>query len=337
MKLKRAIISAVVAASAAAIFIYPDEIKSGVIEGLALCAEVIIPSMFIFAVLANFAAESGAARLIALPVSYLFSPLFKIPKNAVYAVIMSFISGYPVGAAGVARLYKNGEIDRSTAVRMLSFCVNASPPTVIVAIGGLLGSYKIGWIMYGSHILASILIGAVTAVFIKMPEIKKTVPTKQKSPAECFVNATAEACSQMMAISGFVVFFCAVMSVIGDKSPYLTAVLEVTSGAKLLAASGASVPIIAGLIGFGGIAVICQVMSIAKGIASLTELLFERVANGVLTTAICTACLKLFGESIDAMSNIAGNSVRLSIVAAPATAAMLAMAATFLAALRQKN
>ncbi len=334
MKIKKALTALAVVVAICIIFIYPDEIKSGIINGLSLCAEVTIPSMFIFAVIANFAAESEAARLISLPFSFIFAPLFNIPKQTVYAVIMSFLSGYPIGAAGVAKLYSSGEIDRSTANRMLAFCVNASPPTVIVAIGGLLGSYTYGWIIFCSHITASVLIGVVTARFSRAPIAASKRNIGSASAADCFVNATASACHQMIAISGYVVMFCAISEVIGEKFSIL---LEVTSGAKSAISMGAGAPSIAGLIGFGGIAVICQVMSAAKDIASLSEIIFTRIANGVLSAAICTALLKLVGNETEVISNLGANEAYIGLVTPSVTVAMLSMAAVFLATVQQKK
>ncbi len=323
--------------SIAMIFLFAQEVKHGVINGLTLCAEVIIPSMFIFAVVADFAAESGVASVISRPLSYIFSPLFKIPKNAAGAIIMSFLSGYPIGAAGVAKLYKRNEIDRDTATRMLFICINAAPPTVIVAIGGLLGSYTLGRIIYLSHILASLITGIVIARFAKMPKSNGTVKAKHKSVADSLVNATANACSQMLTVSGYVVLFSAISAVLSSKAPYLSAILEVTGGTAFMIKSGVAVPIIAGFIGFGGIAVICQVMSICKGIASPMELLFMRASNGVVTAAICALILKLNSYDVQTMSNLGAVNAQLGIVAAPVTVTMLIMSATFLSTLRQKN
>ncbi len=333
------IITLSVIAAIAAIFIYPQQIRKGVSDGLILCAEVVIPSMFIFAVVANFAAESGAAELISKPFSVALSPLLKIPKSAAYAVIMSFFSGYPVGAAGVARLFNDGKIDKPTAERMLAFCSNASPTMVIIAIGsGLLGDMSIGWIIYLSHIAASLLIGAVFALFTTKSSIT-TNPTsiQKKSIAEAFTVSTADACNQMLIICAYVVLFCAVGEILRDRLPIALAVLEVTSGAKWAADKGASAPIIAGITAFGGISVICQIMSVARKITSTAVVFFERVANGIITAAICTAAMKLINKSTEVISNLGEATARFGVVTVPVTLSMLIMAATFLAAIRPKN
>ncbi len=334
-KIIRAVaISIGVIAATAAIFIFSSEIKDGIISGLSICAEIIIPSMFIFAVIANFAADSGAAEIISYPLSFVFSPLFKIPRSAAYAVAISFISGYPVGAMGVARLYKSGEIDKPTASRMLAICSNASPPAVIVAIGGILGSYKLGAILFFSQILASVAIGISMAIFAKKPANSQKHSFRLTSVADCFVNAVSEASAQMLAISSYVVIFSAVGTILQNKL-YITVLLEVTSGAATAIKAGAPLPVIAGLIGFGGFSVICQIASIARDFSSYGEILFSRAANAIVAAAICTAMLKLSGDSLEVVSNLGAASLQLGIVTIPATIAMLIMSAVFLACFRQ--
>ncbi len=337
-KIKTAACIAALCVAVILIFIYPEQIKQGVTDGLTMCAEVVIPSMFVFAVVANFAAESGAARIISHPFGVILSPLLKIPRNASSAVMMSFISGYPVGAAGVARLRRDGSIDSDTAERMLAICVNASPTMVIVAIGGgLLGDITLGWIMYLSHIAASLLIGSVWARFAKAPNETHCVNIHRISVAEAFVTSTADACSQMLAICTYVVLFCAIGAVCKLYAPFTAAILEVTSGAKWAVSNGISVPIISGITAFGGLSVICQVMSIARGIASPAVILFSRLANGIVTSAICTGIMRLSERDTEVISNLGTSTTQFGIVTVPATLSMLAMAATFLATVRQKS
>lgn len=338
-KTLRHILTAVaVCAATAAIFIFPSQIRDGVAQGLTLCAEVIIPSMFVFAVVAAFAAESGAAHAVSKPLSYIFSPIFKIPRAASCAILLSFICGYPIGAAGVSRLYKNGEIDLTTAKRMLAICVNASPTLVIVAIGdGLLGDMTVGWIIYLSHIAASVIIGAVWSIFSKKPHKSKQTSTSAPSIADAFVNATSSACSQMLIICGYVVLFCAVGEICGILAPWVATVLEVTSGAKWAVSAGLSVPMIAGIVGFGGVSVICQVLSVARGIIEPSVLIFTRVANGILSFALCTAVMKVMRGSIEVLSNLGSTAAELAVVTVPSSIAMLIMAATFLLTVRRKN
>jgi len=49
------------------LFIFPKEVQKGIGDGLHLCGEVIIPSLFPFMALAGFISRTGAARILAIP------------------------------------------------------------------------------------------------------------------------------------------------------------------------------------------------------------------------------------------------------------------------------
>lgn len=337
-KALKLITAAAVCTAIAVLFIFPVAARQGIINGLDLCAKIVIPSLFPFMVLAGFTAESGAANTISKPLSLIFSSLFRIPECASCAVLLSFISGYPVGAAGIAKLYNSGIIDRRTAERMLAFCVNAGPAMIIIAVGGgMLGDTIAGWILYVSHIAASVIIGAVWARFAKRCEEPPHRPTAAPSLADAFVNATSSACVSMLTICGYVTLFSSIIELTNTFAPWFAVFAEVTCGAKLAADSGLSVPLISAILGFGGISVMCQVSAMSEGLIRMPVLLFTRCMHAGLSYLICGGLLRLFNRPMEVISNLGSAAADFSIITVPLSLSMLIMATTFLFAIQHKS
>ena len=159
------------------LFIYPKEVQKGICDGLGLCGEVIIPSLFPFMAIAGFISRTGAARILAMPIEWIMSPLFRLPKQASGTFLLSLIGGYPVGASSVATLCAQGYVNHKDGSRMLTFCANGGPAMAVVAIGkGLLGTIYVGWVIYLSHIAAAIVTGWCFARFAPKPPESKSVP-----------------------------------------------------------------------------------------------------------------------------------------------------------------
>lgn len=109
------------------LFAYPKHVSSGVQEGLTLCGQVIIPTLFPFVVVALFIAKSGIADMLGKWFAPITNILFHLPGNASCVIFMSLIGGYPVGIKMINELYSNNEISKDEAERMSLFCVNAGP------------------------------------------------------------------------------------------------------------------------------------------------------------------------------------------------------------------
>ncbi len=177
------IIPALLSAGAiTALLLFGADISQGVRCGLAVCGEVVIPSLFPFMVLANFIASGNGADYLSKPFSGAVKWLFRLPEKAVASVLLSFIGGYPVGAALASKLYTRREITLCDAECMLTFAVNASPAMVIFAVGnGMLGSAQLGSLLYGVHILAAVINGIVFSRILNHMSKSKATSTQNKT------------------------------------------------------------------------------------------------------------------------------------------------------------
>ena len=320
------------------LFTSSSQIAEGIRDGLMLCAQVVIPSLFPFMVMSEFASRTGSLSFLLRPLTKLASPLFRLPRQACESVLLSFFSGYPTGAALVSRLLKNGVIDPSTAARMMTYCVNAGPAMIVFAVGGcLLGSVKIGWILLACHLAASVIIGAVGARF--SPAIKSTAhkPTQTEGLADAFVNSTASSCQQMLTICGFVTLFSAVLSALPKEAGFLFPLIEVTKGCEWLASNGFGAPVIAAALGFGGLSVIFQVMRISQGCVSFVRLIISRLCHAALSAVLCALLIHLCPSVIETASNGVAVLAGYRTTMIPCTLAMLLTASTMLWTASCKN
>jgi len=265
--------------SAAFVLLHQGSILGkGIAEGMALCVEIVIPSLFPFMVFTSFLSLSGWSRYF----SSFFSPLirycFRLPEAAGTAVFMSFIGGYPVGARMIARLMKENKISPQDGERMLSFCVNAGPSFVLTAVGvGMFHNRGIGMILFMAHILAALTMGIVSGIGKKVPE-KEDLPAgaaETRSAVTALIQSVSDSASGMLTLSAFVILFSGILSLLQEFGP-LIGLLEVTKGCLLAAETSALYGelMAAFLLSFGGLSVICQA---AAGFSTYGEQLhFDR-------------------------------------------------------------
>ena len=89
-------------------------------------------------------------------------PIFNVPGEGAFALIMGIISGYPVGAKIVANLKEQKVCSDVECERLLAFTNNSGPLFIIGTVGiGLFYDVKIGMLLFICHILACLSVGFV--------------------------------------------------------------------------------------------------------------------------------------------------------------------------------
>ena len=134
MKTGPALKLALTAASFAAMLAFPDTVSDSARDGLAFCAEVLVPSLFVYMVMSDMLAGAAA-----------FFPRAAFP----YAVMISgLICGSPSGADSVRRIYENGGISKKQAECLVAVSGSASASFIVGFAGGaVLGSVRAGVII----------------------------------------------------------------------------------------------------------------------------------------------------------------------------------------------
>lgn len=247
---------------------------AGAARGLALCGSTVIPSLFPFFVLSGTLIGMGAGDALAQKLAKPLRRWFGIAPQGGMALVMGLLGGYPLGARAVCNLYEEKRITQTDAQRLLCFANNTGPSFFVGAVGlGVFGSVKIGLLLYLIHALSALLVGRFFAVLRSQPRSPYSVQPFKASRqrfAAAFSQAVVSSCSSMLAISGFVVFFSALLSV-GKQLlpaldvPVLSGFLEMTSGVMALRdlAPLTAFCLASCIISWGGLCVHCQTLSIA--------------------------------------------------------------------------
>ena len=295
------------------LMLYPQDSMSAAREGLKLCYNVIIPSLFPFFVLSALVVDLGLAGYIGRALEGLMRPLFNVPGACASAFVLGFVGGYPVGARTALSLYQKGMCTKTEAERLLSFCNNSGPAFLVGAAGvGVCHSAGYGLLLYGVHVLSAVIVGMLFAPRSGgfLPEDRSQIAAVSLSQA--LPEAVRSAVRAVLTVSGFVVTFSVVTGVL-DASGLLPALVG-TSAARLglelhfaralctgvlelgtgigamqgLMPTPANLALAAFLIGWGGVSVHCQTAAVIAG----TDIKSARHTVGrLLHGAISALCM----------------------------------------------
>lgn len=267
----------------------PALFSSATISGLKLFFGSVLPGLLPFMFLTKLLTELGTVFKISKRFSNVSQKLFGTPGVSFYCFFMSILSGYPIGAKIISDLYSKDLITENDAKRMSIFCTTSGPIFVIGAVGvGMLKSYKLGLILYISHILSSIILGLIYNLIFKNKDYQtKIVFQSNKKNENIFTSCLLETINSLFLVGGYITIFYLIseafellkilefISILVSKiipfvSPetiktFLFGILEVTRGAKELSSqSSPTISAICGLISFSGISIIMQSLSFLK-------------------------------------------------------------------------
>lgn len=200
----------IVALFACLLLIFSSTAINAATDAMKLCARSLVPSLFPFFVCSNLLVNLGGAYFLSKLFSPLMIPLFGLNGSCSLALIMGYISGYPVGAKTAADLYLNGSCLKYEAEKMLAYCNNCGPMFIIGALGsGMLGDSSVGLMLYISHIISSVIVAFIFRG--KSPCRYKVIsaPSERQniSFGELFSQAISSSVSLTLTVCGFVILF----------------------------------------------------------------------------------------------------------------------------------
>ena len=263
------------------LILYPAQAAAGAVAGLRMCGTAVIPALFPFFVLTRFLIALLKPPHAGKRLQKLTERLFGVGSACIPAILLSFIGGYPVGVSTVVSLYESGAISKRDAQRALVFCNNSGPAFFVGIIGNLiLKSVRQGLLLYLIHCFCALLCG----IFLARPSMSgftlhRSVPAV-RSPAQAFQDAVAGSCAAMLQISGLVILFSVLLSLlstvgvfniltqlpggltVAETEALVCGFLELSGGMLRLAGSGRAFVLCALLMGWGGLCVHMQAMSL---------------------------------------------------------------------------
>ena len=308
------------------LMLYPQDSMSAAREGLMLCYNVIIPSLFPFFVLSALVVDLGLAGYIVRALEGFMRPLFNVPGACASAFVLGFVGGYPVGARTALSLYQKGMCTKTEAERLLSFCNNSGPAFILGVVGaGVFASSRVGVLLYLAHAAASICVGLFFR-FYRRGKKGREARVSPKFEAERFTTAFTGAVKNSflstLNICAFVVFFTVVirllflsgalpalarllgvlLSPLGFTQEWaerlLTGAIELSSGVWTLSGAGGMagrMSMAAFMLGWAGLSVHCQVLSFLGGSGlSVRTYIAGKFLHGGLAALFTALLVRLF-------------------------------------------
>lgn len=295
----------------AAIFVaiaYSKECSQGIKNGLTFCFSVLIPSLFIFMIVAQYTANSKISTIIGIILQKPSQKILGLSGVCSGVLILSLIGGYPVGARCIASLYKNRSISKGTASKLSMMAVCSGPGFVLNFVGqAMLSNKSAGAILFASQVTSFIVLCFICSKVMKCDDTGAIiVPTKKY---KTFVESVNDGCVATINMCAMVLLFSAIIAVCDcifkdnkSLSDLLCATLEVTTACKRLCTK-APLYVTSFIIGFGGICVHCQVFSALKDIGINKTLFFLfRILQGILAACTTYILLILINPHIEVFS-----------------------------------
>ena len=131
----------------------------GIRQGIDICIQTLIPSLFPFFVLSGII----TASILGQPVPCLnrIGRFMHMPSGCESLFAVGILGGYPVGAGTVWSAYHKGRLTELEANRLVIFCNNAGPSFLFGILGQLFPAGYYVWLLWGIQILSAILTGYI--------------------------------------------------------------------------------------------------------------------------------------------------------------------------------
>lgn len=276
MKLRKILFFVLIAACAVGLLLFPAQSAQAVRDGMSLCFQTIIPSLFPFFVLSSLFISCGAADAFSHALRGVMRPLFGLSGAGASALALGFIGGYPVGARTVAELFNAGAISREEAERLLGFCNNAGPGFILgMCAGAVFHSPRTGLYLYLCHVASAVLTGMLLRRSLphrRQTHHSESISSAAASLSSLFPAAVQGALSGILNVCAFVVLFMVLLRLFllllppalsgNPLYPLLLGFVELSNGVAVLSCSRLGFVLCAVLLAWGGLSVHAQTLSV---------------------------------------------------------------------------
>ena len=272
-RIKKADILFILGAAASILFaayllFFGEAAKQSSREGLSVCLDVILTTVFPFSVASQLLVSSGgcaaAGKTVGAPLKYIFG----LSGPGAGVALLGLFGGYPAGAAAAAELYKSGQIGKKEAEKLISYTNNATPAFMINFAGPLFGPPGTGLLCCCVNIASSF----VWALILRGRGERTAEPVKIRSEI-CIPAAISSCAVSAVSICASVIVFSVVSGMISvfagpEVSGLISPLIEITTG--LAGMSGVTAPgrfaasLSCAFTSFSGLCVASQVAAVSK-------------------------------------------------------------------------
>lgn len=285
----------------------------GTADGITLCINTIIPSLFPFFFITTYLNASLLGMHI--PGFSFLSNLMHIPKGGESLLLLGLIGGYPVGAQVIADSCAQGCLDRRTAHILLGYCSNAGPAFIFGITSVLFSSAWVPWCLWLIHICSALLTGyllpkpSVTEIGLDKKNNISVVQALQKSIRIC-----ASVCGWIILFKMLLIYIYKWIPQLDENglTVYITGILELSNGCINLThmvSEAHRFILVSGFLAFGGLCVMLQTVSATQTIG-----LGLYIQGKIIQTAI-SLILSIVTTSIFFYRNIPYHNTLIIVIA----------------------
>jgi len=279
----------------------------------------------------------------------IIKPIFHLPGEATFPVIMSFLSGYPLGAKLTSRLRSLDMISKPEGDRLITLASTSGPLFILGAVlTGMLSMPDLSGLMIIPHYMGALTVGLI---FSRLPRLSGQKQVKQFKPSkkiEKVNNSTSlpdlisrsvkDSVNSILLIGGFVIIYNVIIDMVLASQitriliqkvsqvfmlnpslleGILAGLIELTTGCNRISLADVNLLYkilgINFIIGWGGLSILSQAISfISQTDISVKLYLISKLLHGFLAT-LYTYLLYLFFYR-DYLNVIAvGNPIDLGI------------------------
>lgn len=298
IKLKSLILPSIICVFIFSLLMYSNSNLIAAKSGLLLWANSVLPSLLPFFIATELLGYTNIVPLCGKLLNKFMRPIFNVPGEGAFALLMGIISGYPVGAKIVANLKEQKLCTPIEAERLIAFTNNSGPLFIIGTVGvGMFYSPSIGLILFVTHILACLSVGFLFRWWGKSKEEKFRTTTYNIDAStlsfcnlgEVLSKSIISSINTILMIGGFVVLFSIIISMLKTSNfiyflsdflgiiglpehltiSLVSGFIEVTNGIAFISSLSSfnihfQLVLCSFVLGFGGLSVLLQVLSITS-------------------------------------------------------------------------
>lgn len=265
----------------------PKRYIASVYNGMLLFATSVAPALFPFFFFTRILTSVGTAQILGDALKKPIARFYNCPSVGGYVFFMSAISGYPVGSRLLSDLCAAGIIDRRQVKAISAFTSTSGPLFIVGTVGTVMfSSATFGYLLMAVHFAGALINGFIYRIKAKdakeYGELVRTPPDFD----DLLGKSMTSALTSLFIVGGYIAVFSMIADVLTDiglvdalAAPLVSlysavgwepdaahgtvlGLIEITRGCLSIAQSGADIktalPLVAGLLSFGGISVSLQ-------------------------------------------------------------------------------
>lgn len=295
-----------------ALIINPARYIQSVYAGLLLFANSVLPSLFPFFFFSKALTAIGTATMLANSFRKPIRLLYNAPPTASYIMIMSMLSGYPIGACLISNYYEQGLITSQEASKIATFTSTSGPLFIIGTVAsGFLNNTVYGYIILAAHYLGSMINGIIYRGK-RNPNASPDTKIKDNSIDITLSDIATSSIANILLVGAYIAIFSMVIDFLIDikviaalsnalnligcpreiANGAIISLVEVTRGLFILSQSNINIrillPLICSLISFGGLSITMQSITfLSKCKIAASRYLLTKFTQAAISFIIC--------------------------------------------------